>query len=125
MTMKISDRHSSVLESEDGKHAVLCSRMGLREGDEGATRCLHAFFPGGQENDSTRNSLSDLDDQVWKELSDDWQRYLLEKKKAPLCEPKLCPESFQNRPDELPVETSASKRFCITGGRIVWRKERE
>ena len=26
--------------------------------------------------------LSDLDNQVWKELSDDWQRYLLEKEKS-------------------------------------------
>ena len=27
--------------------------------------------------------LSDLDNQVWKELSDDWQRYLLEKEESP------------------------------------------
>ena len=27
--------------------------------------------------------LSDLDDQVWKELSDDWQRYLIEKEERP------------------------------------------
>ena len=27
--------------------------------------------------------LFDLDDQLWKELSDDWQRYLLEKDESP------------------------------------------
>ena len=27
--------------------------------------------------------LSSMDDQVWKELSDDWQRYLLEKEESP------------------------------------------
>ena len=27
--------------------------------------------------------LSSLDDQVWKELSDDWQTYLLEKEESP------------------------------------------
>ena len=42
--------------------------------------------------------LSNMDDQVWKELSDDWQTYLLEKKKVLLCEPKM----HQN---ELPEQT--------------------
>ena len=27
--------------------------------------------------------LSNMDDQVWKDLSDDWQRYLLEKETSP------------------------------------------
>ena len=65
--------------------------------------------------------LSCLDDRVWKELS---QRYLLEKKKVPPCEPKLCRESFHNRPDEFPVENSeCTKRFCNDDCRIVRKKE--
>ena len=32
--------------------------------------------------------LSDLDDQVWTELSDDWQKFLSEKE-VPPCEPTL------------------------------------
>ena len=39
--------------------------------------------------------LSDLDDQVWRDLSDDWQKYLLEKEESPVnqsCVQKELPE---------------------------------
>ena len=35
--------------------------------------------------------LSDRDDQVWKEMSEEWQRYLMGKKKALPCDQKMCP----------------------------------
>ena len=44
--------------------------MGHCEGDEGATGALRANLHNGKRT---------MDDQVWKDLSDDWQRYLLEK----------------------------------------------
>ena len=54
--------------------------------------------------------LSDLDDQMWRDLSDDWQKYLSEKKKAPPCEPKLCPVSFQNKRNEFPAENFGNQK---------------
>ena len=30
-----------------------------------------------------KDFLSDLDDQVWRDLSDDWQKYLSEKEESP------------------------------------------
>ena len=53
--------------------------------------------------------LSDLDNLVWKELSDGWQNICWKKKKAPPCEPMLCPESFQNKLNEFPAENIGIK----------------
>ena len=43
-------------QATDGEHTVLCSRMGLREGDEGATGCLHAYLHEGKRT-ATRGAL--------------------------------------------------------------------
>ena len=48
--------------------------MGLRQGDEGATECFHA------ENSNMRTSRPLR--MARKELSDDWQRYLLEREES-------------------------------------------
>ena len=45
---KINMRHSPELKPEMESMPGLCSRMGLRERDEGATRCLHAFLHEGK-----------------------------------------------------------------------------
>ena len=63
--------------------------MGLRKGDEGAAECLYANLRDGEREQQHEEIMYDLDDQVWKDLSDDWQKYLLEKEeKVPPCEPK-------------------------------------
>ena len=48
--------------------------------------------------------VSALDDKVSRDLSDDWQKYLSEKEKAPPCEPTLCPEGCQNKCGKFPAE---------------------
>ena len=63
------------------KHFVPRDWMGLRKGDEGAAGCLYANLRDGQQQHE--EILSDLGDQVWKELPDDWQRHLLEKEESP------------------------------------------
>ena len=68
--------------------------------------------------------MTDKNDQVWRDLSDKWQQHLLEKK-APICERKLCPESFQQKCDAFPGESFRLMDTCIIDGRIVCRKERE
>ena len=57
MKMKISGLWSFVLKLHDRRHND----------------------PGGW----ARDSLSDLDDQVWRDQSDDWQKFLSEKEESP------------------------------------------
>ena len=42
-----------------------------------------------------KDFLSDLDFQVWRDLSDDWQKCLSEKEESPPCETTLCPQRCQ------------------------------
>ena len=61
--------------------------------------------------------LVDLDDQMWKILSDDWRRYLEEKEES------LALAS--NKTAKIKATKSSAKiyvnrmRFCITAGRIM------
>ena len=57
--------------------------MGLREGAEKAVLSACVGTSTKEREREYEKLLSDLDNQVWKELSDDWQRYLLEKEESP------------------------------------------
>ena len=54
--------------------------MGLQEGDEGATGCLPTNLKAREQQ--YEKLLSNMDDQVWKDLSNDWQGYLLENEES-------------------------------------------
>ena len=48
-----------------------------------APQCACLRTPTKARQQQHEELLSDLDDQVWKELSDDWLRYLIEKEERP------------------------------------------
>ena len=58
-------------------------------------------LPFGPEKGNTRNSCLILDDLVWRDLSDDWQKYLLEQEESPALSTKVvskksCPNKRDN-----------------------------
>ena len=80
--MKISDRHSSVLKPQ--MESILsfvaeCVSLVEMKALQGACMLTSTKATERQHEEL----LSDLDNQGWKELSDDWQRYLLEKEERP------------------------------------------
>ena len=52
------------------------------EEDQGAARCLRADVCLGQRIGQYKDFLTDLDDQVWRDQSADWQQYLSEKRRT-------------------------------------------
>ena len=51
-------------------------------GDERVTKCLHACVHEGRDKKSMKSSCHYQDDQVWNELSEEWQQYLMEKEES-------------------------------------------
>ena len=75
--MKISNRHSSVLKSQ--MESILYFVAGWVSVEE--MKALQGVCMLTSVRARERQHLSDLDQQVWRDLSDDWQTDLLEKKK--------------------------------------------
>ena len=79
MKMKISDRHSSILKSQ------MESIMNFVA--ESLAKCLRVNVCLGKGMAWLyKDILINFDDQVWKDLSEEWQKYLSEKEESPACD---------------------------------------
>ena len=80
--MQISSRCSDVLKSKMDGTMTLGGRMVLLEemkAQQGVCMLTSVWAREWQ----YKELLSDLDDQVWRDLSYDWQKYLSEKEESP------------------------------------------
>ena len=71
MRLKISSLQYFALKVRDGRHTDPGGRVVLRRGDEGATGVCVLTSEW-----QYKDVLIDIDDQVWRDLSDGWQKYL-------------------------------------------------
>ena len=78
MMMKINYHHSSVLKSQmDSILYFVVDWVSLEKMKE-------YKVPAWASELQYEELQSDLDDQVWRDLSDDWQKYRLEKEESPV-----------------------------------------
>ena len=70
------------LKPADGKLDELCGRVVLPWRDEGATRCFFADVRVCEEW-QYKDILNDIDDLMWEDLSEDWQKYVSEGGESP------------------------------------------
>ena len=75
--------------------------MDLREGDESVTECLYACFHKGARK-KYEEFLSDVDNKVWKEMSEEWQQYLMGKEESPAMSSKDVPNSAAESSRQTP-----------------------
>ena len=81
--MKISNRHSSVLESQmESILYFVAEWVSVKEMKALQGACMRTSMKARVRQ--YEELLSDLDDQVWRDLSDDWQKYLLDKEEIPV-----------------------------------------
>ena len=82
MMMKISNRHSSFLKSQvESILYFVAEWVSLKEMKALQGVCMRTSTKAREWQ--YEELLSDFDNQVWKELLDDWQRYLREKEESP------------------------------------------
>ena len=115
MRMKINNRHSSVLKSqmESILHFVAeCVSLEEMKALQGVCM-LTSMWAGERQYEGL---LSDLDDQVWRDLSDDLQKYLSKKRRKHRPANQSCVQkSCQNKRANFRLKTSVIKevlRHC-------------
>ena len=81
--MKISNRHSSVLKSQmESILNIVAEWVSLKEMNALQGACMLTSIRARERQ--CEELLTDLDDQVWRDLSSDWRKYLLGKESTAL-----------------------------------------
>ena len=83
---------------------------------------MHTYWARGR---TIQRFLTNMDDQVWKDLSDELQKICLKRKKVPPCENVTVSRKSASTDTAIPFETSGNlKMSCIIDGRLCGDKEK-
>ena len=124
MKMKISSFQYFALKLRDGRHNDRGGRVVFPTRRWKSCKESVCWPPSEPENGKHKDFLTDLDDQMWRDLSDDWQKYQSEEEEKfrPIDNDHVW-ELWQN--GELASQTLRNRKGPTTNGSNVRRNREE